>query len=140
MHQHYREDVAEYFSPYFRTETWKLTLSDVVHPIPSMLLWPQFEDDDLLQIPLAKRQPGRPKKHRNRAAGEGRPVTTWAFNVTCRICGARGHNRRGCPDNPCKGKTQLPKKRKTAHAAEGNSQAQQTPRTTQMVTSQSNYI
>ena len=83
---------ADYCSPYFRTEAWKLTFSGIVHPIPSMQLWPIFPDDELLQVPLAKRQPGRPKKHRNRAEGDGRPVTTRSHNVTCKICGGRGHN------------------------------------------------
>ena len=57
-------DVAEYCSTYFKIDTWKMTFARLVHPIPSMQLWPMFEED-LLQAPLHKRQTGRPRKYNN---------------------------------------------------------------------------
>lgn len=110
-----RADVADYCSHYFRTETWKKTFSRVVHPIPSINLWPPFQDDLLLQLPLRKRQPGRPKKHRSRGADERRHVSSRALNVTCKMCGESGHNRRGCPNNPSK-------KTKASRASQPSSQ------------------
>ena len=38
-----RADVVEYCSPYFKAKTWRKSFSRVVHPIPSMHLWPPIK-------------------------------------------------------------------------------------------------
>lgn len=58
-----RADVEEYCDPYFFIENWRKCYAGVIHPIPSMNLWPPFEGMDL-QPPTARVLPGRPKKRR----------------------------------------------------------------------------
>ena len=114
-----RANVDEYVSPYFTMNAWRACLSATVHPIPSESLWPVHPPSDLLEPPAVKRLAGRPRKHRNRQAGDSRPVTIRSATVTCSFCHLKGHNMKGCPKKPNKAEaegTTAPKKGKKEKA------------------------
>ncbi|KAL5571202.1 hypothetical protein UlMin_020799 [Ulmus minor] len=107
-----RANVDDYIHTYFTTEVWRRSFASVVHPIPSRIYWPHLPDDAMLQPPIRRRIPGRPKIHRNRKEGDKRPVTTRSTTVTCKLCKQAGHNKRSCAQNPNKGKANPPPKKK----------------------------
>ncbi|KAL5581402.1 hypothetical protein UlMin_013844 [Ulmus minor] len=108
-----RANVDEYVSPYFTMNAWRACLSATIHPIPSESLWPVHPPSDLLEPPAVKRLAGRPRKHRNRQAGESRLVTIRSATVTCSFCHLKGHNMKGCPKKRNKAEgTTAPKKGK----------------------------
>ena len=92
-----RANVSHYVDPYLRVEAWRRSVAGIVHPVPSEHVWPQMEEKDMLQPPIPKRRPGRPKKHRQRGPNDSRPVTQRSSTRTCRTCKQTGHNSRGCP-------------------------------------------
>ena len=52
----------DYIDKSFHTKTWKNCYLSVIHPIPSVNLWPQFPKRDLLKPPKVIRQPRGPNK------------------------------------------------------------------------------
>ena len=64
-----RGNVEDYCHHFFSVDNWRKCYMGVIHPIPSMNFWPQFENMDL-QPPVACSLPGRPKKHWRRSQGD----------------------------------------------------------------------
>ena len=103
--------VYDYVDRCFTTEVWRRSFAGVIHPIPSRIYWPHFPEEAIPQPPIRRKMLGRPKVHRNKKEGDNMPITTRATTVTSKLCKQIGHNKRGCPQNPNKGKkNQLPKK------------------------------
>ena len=71
---HIHRPMHKYVSPFFYTETWRKTFQVHMHPIPSMDMWPTFDDTDILEPSEKRRQLGQPKKHRRRNMGEACPA------------------------------------------------------------------
>ena len=91
-----RGNPDDYCDAFFSIQSWRKCYSGVIHPIPSMNLWPQFENLDLAP-PVARPLPGRPKKHKRRSQGEPRPVPRpQSSTKRCGICNQFGHNRLSC--------------------------------------------
>ena len=91
-----RAQVEDYCDHFFSIDNWRKCYAGVIHPIPSMNMWPPFENNDL-QPPTARPLPGRPKKRRRRAEGEPQPRTrVQSSTKRCKNCNAFGHNRRTC--------------------------------------------
>ena len=108
-----RAKVEDYYSSYFTTEAWEKCYSGIVHPIPFRVYWPHFPPKALLQTPLPRTLPGRPKVHRNRAPDERRPVTTRSLTIRCKLCKQLGHNKRRYPQSPSSSNTGEKRKKKS---------------------------
>ncbi|XP_055962022.1 uncharacterized protein LOC126683498 isoform X2 [Mercurialis annua] len=98
-----RGDVESYCDEYFTVEKYLATYNPTLRPFPHN----DMEEDDtpvnrkLLPSHL-KRQPGRPRKARNKQDGEtpagGRIKRS--STVRCKICKQLGHNKRTCGRGP----------------------------------------
>lgn len=54
----------------------------------------------VVQPPAVRKQPGRPKKKRKKAAEEtsnSNKIRKFNVVMSCNICSKTGHNKRGCP-------------------------------------------
>ena len=91
-----RANASDYVDLYLRVEAWRRSVAGIVHPLPSEHVWPQMEEKDMLQPPIPKRRPGRPKKHRKRDPNESRTVMQGRSSRTCCICNHTSHNSCGC--------------------------------------------
>ena len=99
-----RAQVEDYCDLFFSVDYWKKCYTGVIHPKPSMNLWPPFENNDL-QPPIARPLPGRPKKRRRRPEGEPQPRTRLQSTTKrCGKCNQFGHNRRSCMTNVVRGR------------------------------------
>ena len=67
-----RADVVDYCDSYFSIERWKQCYSGVIHPIPSMNMWPPFAADLELQPPKSYALPERPKKSKKKDVDEAK--------------------------------------------------------------------
>ena len=104
-----RGNVEDYCHHFFSVDNWRKCYMGVIHPIPSMNFWPQFENMDL-QPPVARSLPGRPKKHRRRSQGEPRPAAQ-SSTKRCGICNEFGHNRKTCSQTPAPSMPSRPPRR-----------------------------
>ncbi|KAI5406286.1 hypothetical protein KIW84_052867 [Lathyrus oleraceus] len=73
--------------------------SPVIYPVNREALWTKYDAIDLHPPPI-KRQPGRPKKKRNREAGEMVRDETHLkrekHRIKCSRCHKEGHNKATC--------------------------------------------
>ncbi|KAK2351765.1 hypothetical protein QL285_096968 [Trifolium repens] len=74
-------DVDQYVPDYYRKEAYAACYSHMIYPTNGQNLWTKTEFVDL-QPPPIKRQPGRPKKKRNREAGAKKLDT---IKSTCKL-------------------------------------------------------
>ena len=85
-----------------RKSSFMATYSYIVLPSNGPRLWP-VSNGELINPPIMRRAPGRPKKKRNRANDEptsSKVLPRLLTTVKCKKCGTLGHNSR-----TCKGKT-----------------------------------
>jgi hypothetical protein len=88
-------DVDQYVPDCYRKDSYAACYSHMIYPTNGQNLWTKTEFVDL-QPPPIKRQPGRPKKKRNREAGEMKKDNSQlkrARNgIRCGRCQEIGHN------------------------------------------------
>nr|XP_011459364.1 PREDICTED: uncharacterized protein LOC105349940 [Fragaria vesca subsp. vesca] len=95
-----REDPDDYVSRCYLKTTYMSIYNNLIQPVNSMDLWSRGEDPPI-QPPQYSRQPGRPKKTRNKATYEKQKdgVTVRKMmqkSLRCGNCGQQGHNRKTC--------------------------------------------
>ncbi|TXG63211.1 hypothetical protein EZV62_010205 [Acer yangbiense] len=83
------EDLYNYCSKYYTTETFRSTYTESINPLPPVDKQPvDIESEQILPPPL-RRASGPPKKRRIRSKGPKRPLR-------CSKCNGVGHNRATC--------------------------------------------
>lgn len=91
---------ADFVDNYFKRDTYNMAYRSYIPPMNGRILWHET-DGNYLSPPLARRQPGRPKKKRiipNSEMDLSRPSSSrMSVQMTCSICQQIGHNRRTCP-------------------------------------------
>ena len=88
-----------YIPVYYRKQSYAAVYEKGLKPVNGENLWRETEYFDILP-PTIKRQPGCPKKVRNKEAGELERDGTWlgrkGYKIKCKNCGVEGHNKSGC--------------------------------------------
>ncbi|KAK2352199.1 hypothetical protein QL285_096512 [Trifolium repens] len=89
----------DYIPNYYRNETYEVCYAPLIYPVGGQSVWVKTQYTDL-QPPPIRRQPGRPKKRRNREEGELRRepgmLNKKGMKQACRRCGETGHNKSTC--------------------------------------------
>jgi hypothetical protein len=89
----------DYIPNYYRKETYVACYTPLIKPVNGQSVWKKTQYTDL-QPPPIRRQPGRPKKRRNREEGEllREPgmLNKKGMKQACRRCGETGHNKSTC--------------------------------------------
>ncbi|XP_074290786.1 uncharacterized protein LOC141617486 [Silene latifolia] len=97
---HNKEELMQYLNGYFSGMCYKLTYSNIMHPMPDKDQWPEFQFP-MIQPPLQERSAGRPVRQRKRKPGEKkRKRGSRSTIIRCSICKTIGHNARSCQGGP----------------------------------------
>jgi pyruvate/2-oxoglutarate dehydrogenase complex dihydrolipoamide acyltransferase (E2) component len=96
-------DPGQYVPNYFRRETYEACYHPIIYPTNGQNLWVKTRFTDL-QPPPIKRQPGRPKKKRNKEARElkrdDKQLKRAFHGIVCGRCKQPGHNKSTCKQPP----------------------------------------
>ena len=92
-----REAVEKYTDDYYRVNTYKACYELVINPINGQNMWTPT-GLPLVQSPIKRRLPGRPKKKRAREPNEPSKEHSKGLGIAkrCKSCGKIGHNKRSC--------------------------------------------
>ena len=91
--------IDDFVPDYYKKDLYEACYSLVIYSVNGEALWTKFDDVDL-QPPPIKRQPGRPKKKRNREViemvrGDTR-LKRANQGIKCICCHKEGHNKATC--------------------------------------------
>ncbi|CAJ2645668.1 unnamed protein product [Trifolium pratense] len=96
-------DPGQYVPDYFRKETYEACYQPMIYPTNGQNVWVRTRFTDL-QPPPIKRQPGRPKKKRNKEADELKKddgnMKRAFHGIVCGNCKRLGHNKQTCKQPP----------------------------------------
>jgi len=135
-------DINDYVPDIFKKEQYAACYAPVIYPANGQSLWERTEYNDL-QPPPIRKQPGRPKKKRNKEAGElmkdeyGLRRARWGLK--CSRCKQSGHNKSTCklPPPPPPPESSQPATAQAPTSQPASSQAATSqPATTQAATAQ----
>ena len=92
-----REAVEKYIDGCYRVSTYKACYEPVIDPINGQNMWTPT-GLPLVQPPIKRRLPGRPKKKRVREPNEPSKGHSKGLGIAkrCKSCGKIGHNKRSC--------------------------------------------
>ena len=96
--KHQDMKIDDYIPDYYLKEKYEACYSPMIYPANGQNLWTKTEFNDL-QPPLIKRQPGRPKKKRNKDADEKKDdiqLKRARYGSVCSRCKQKGHNKSTC--------------------------------------------
>jgi len=92
-------NIYDFVPDCYRKAKYKACYSSVIFPANGQCLWERTEYNDL-QPPPIRRQPGRPKKKRNKEVGEllkdEGQLRRGRWGVKCTRCKQPGHNKATC--------------------------------------------
>ena len=89
-----RQNAEQYVHPCYHVFTYKACYEPIIAPINRQNMW-RPSGVTLVQPPIKRRPPSRPKKKRAREPNE--PTSRRAgISKQCKSCGKLGHNRRSC--------------------------------------------
>lgn len=92
-------DIDDFVPDFYRKECYAACYAPILYPVNGENLWPKSDAVDL-QPPPIKRQPGRPKKKRNREAAElvrdETHLRRARNGIKCSHCHQVGHNKATC--------------------------------------------
>jgi len=91
-------NINDFVPDCFKKERYAACYSSVIYPANGQCLWERTEYADL-QPPPIKRQPGRPKKKRNKDANElldANQMKRAKWGIKCSRCKQSGHNKSTC--------------------------------------------
>src|ERR1051325_862897 len=120
-----------------RKSSFMATYSYIVLPFNGPRLWP-VSNGEMINPPIMRRAPDRPKKKRNRANDEptsSKVLPRLLTTVKCKKCGTLGHNSRTCKGKTAadrklpKGSNKARKQRKTKESPTVLTQCSQAPQT-----------
>jgi len=112
-------DINDYVPDIFKKDQYAACYALVIYPANGQSLWERTEYNDL-QPPPIRKQPGRPKKKRNKEAGElmkdeyGLRRGRWGLK--CSRCKQSGHNKATCKLLPPPPESSQPATAQTAQA------------------------
>ncbi|XP_074266122.1 uncharacterized protein LOC141588589 [Silene latifolia] len=113
---HNKEEPMQYLNGYFSWMCYKLTYSNIMHPMPDKDQWPEFQFP-MIQPPLQERSAGRPARQRKRKPDEKKKKRgSRSIIIRCSIYKTIGHNARSCQGGP------TTKKRRTDGASTSTNQ------------------
>ncbi|XP_074287923.1 uncharacterized protein LOC141613087 [Silene latifolia] len=113
---HNKEEPMQYLNDYFSEMCYKLTYSNIMHPMPDKDQWPEFQFP-MIQPPLHERSAGRLTRQRKRKPDEKKKKRgSRSTIIRCSICKTIGHNARSCQGGP------TTKKRRTDDASTSTNQ------------------
>ena len=100
--------VEDYIAPCYSVSVFKQIYDHCLEPVQGEESWP-ISDKPRPQAPGYVRMPGRPKKNARKREEHEKPkpsnkMTRHGTVIKCGLCGAKGHNRSGCPKNPDRAK------------------------------------
>jgi hypothetical protein len=78
------------------------TYSHIIMPSNGPKQWPIIDSGSIINPPLMRRAPGRPKKQRNKSNDEpknSKILPRYLQTVQCTKCKTFGHNARSCKGN-----------------------------------------
>ncbi|WMV43003.1 hypothetical protein MTR67_036388 [Solanum verrucosum] len=96
---HFRKlEPINYVAHWYNNETYLKVYSHYIQPVTNMKMWPQSANPSVIP-PVIKTLPGRPRKCRRKEQNEnktGKKLSKRGVEMTCSLCHAKGHNKRGC--------------------------------------------
>jgi hypothetical protein len=110
---HSCKDAADYIDDFYSLEMYKKAYEPVIYPMPSEEQRIKTHHD-MLEPPVARATPGRPKKLRKMGVDESRDlqnkfrIRKFGARMTCSNCKGKGHNKRACPMNMSQLSQKLP--------------------------------
>ncbi|KAM2041332.1 hypothetical protein FF1_034908 [Malus domestica] len=101
------QDVALYVDDCYKKATYLKAYAPVISPLPGQDQWDKPSNETTkIDLPICKKQTGRPKKKRAKDPSEEPPVTShegkklkrWIYikPYACRSCGQEGHTSKTC--------------------------------------------
>ncbi|KAI4310581.1 hypothetical protein MLD38_035550 [Melastoma candidum] len=97
--------VEDYVDPCFKMEAYRQAYMHVMEPLEGCKFWPEV-DGEPIRPPPYKKLPGRPRKQNRKKSNDEDPKTSQShlnrkgLQMTCKLCGNIGHNRRTCRRQP----------------------------------------
>ncbi|RZC46476.1 hypothetical protein C5167_039429 [Papaver somniferum] len=91
-----KREAIDFISPYFTSDHFRKTYLHAIQPIPNYNRHVEIKEDDTINPPIVKKQPGRPPGKRILSKGEKKVKR----KVHCNNCKEAGHNRAGCKNPP----------------------------------------
>ncbi|RHN65625.1 putative transcription factor interactor and regulator CCHC(Zn) family [Medicago truncatula] len=92
-------NVYDFVPDIYKKERYAACYAPIIYPANGQALWRRTEYNDL-QPPPIRRQPGRPKKKRNKEAGEllndDGQLRRARWGIKCSRCKQSGHNKSTC--------------------------------------------
>lgn len=92
-------NIYDFIPDCYRKAKYEACYSSVIYPANGQCLWERTEYNDL-QPPPIRRQAGRPKKKRNKEAGEllktNGQLSRGRWGIKCTRCKQPGHNKATC--------------------------------------------
>jgi hypothetical protein len=92
-------DINEFVPDIFKKDQYAACYAPIIYPANGQNLWERTEYNDL-QAPPIRKQPGRPKKKRNKEAGEllrdDGQMRRARYGIKCSRCKESGHNKSTC--------------------------------------------
>jgi len=125
-------NISDYVLDIFKKDQYAVCYAHVIYPANGQNLWERTEYNDL-QAPPIRKQPGRPKKKRNKEAGEflkdDGVMRRARWGNKCSRCKESGHNKSTCklpPPPPTEGESTQTVNTQASQASQTNtSQATQ---------------
>ncbi|XP_042509126.1 uncharacterized protein LOC122084755 [Macadamia integrifolia] len=93
---HNKESLQAYCSSYYSVNMDLKAYNEFIEPLPALADLMIDTNFEIVQPPLLKRRPGRPRKSRKRKFDEG-PAKNKSSSLRCDICNILDHKRRTCP-------------------------------------------
>ncbi|XP_060172235.1 uncharacterized protein LOC132603269 isoform X5 [Lycium barbarum] len=90
-----------YVAHWYTKDTYLKTYNSFIQPVTNMAMWPKSTNPPVLP-PEIKKLPGRLRKCRRKEQTENKTgkLSKRDVEMTCSLCHAKSHNKKGCPMNP----------------------------------------
>ncbi|WMV58785.1 hypothetical protein MTR67_052170 [Solanum verrucosum] len=95
---HFRKlEPINYVAHWYSKETYLKVYSHYIQLVTNMKMWQQSANPFVIP-PVIKTLPGRPRKCRRKEQNENKTgkLSKRGIEMTCSLCHAKGHNKRGC--------------------------------------------
>ncbi|KAH0655301.1 hypothetical protein KY285_030183 [Solanum tuberosum] len=95
---HFRKlEPINYVVHWYSKETYPKVYSHYIQPVTNMKMWPQSTNPSIIPL-VIKTLPGKPRKCRRKEQNENKTgkLSKRGVEMTCSLCHAKGHNKRGC--------------------------------------------